>query len=210
MEKITAENCISTLLENFPLVQPLWKAYLKEWGEGCGLYNEIDPFLDYLIDNLKEKNWDEIEKFFYLLEVMLCKGDEFIKTLTATGFLEGLLGMAVNQGLDFTEFSKYMGKNSVEYCEAWDKFCGVKTEGLVYHPLSFKYEWEEDFEVEIRIEKDTVLINANKAGLISLAHQLLNLAHEEIKEGDVLEYNEKNSLEEGSNRLVIQKKSSDG
>ena len=194
------------LVDYFPQVKPTWEAYIDEWGKDIGLYNEIEPFLDYLIEMIKEKNLDETKRFFYFIEIMLCKGDELIKTLAATGFLEGLLGLSSNHQLDFTYFSKYMGKKSVEYCQAWDNFCGIETQGLAYDPLTFKYEWEEGFDMEIKIENDVVFINANPAGLVSLANQLLILARDEKGQSESLEYNETNALEDGSTTLVINRK----
>ena len=70
----------------------------------------------------------------------------------------------------------------------------------------FKSEWEYGFEIDAKMEFGSVIITANKAGLLSLAKQLLTLAQDEVQVGYHLHFDESNSLEEGSLELIIQKK----
>lgn len=69
----------------------------------------------------------------------------------------------------------------------------------------FQYHWEPGFEISAQLEGDAVVISANKAGLISLANHLLNLAQESVPEGCHLHLDEHNSLDEHSLELIIQK-----
>jgi hypothetical protein len=69
-----------------------------------------------------------------------------------------------------------------------------------------KRVWENGFEVEVSNKNDEIVIIANKAGLISLAIQLLTLAQDGIPSGYHLHYDEVNSLEEGSSQMIVQKK----
>lgn len=69
-----------------------------------------------------------------------------------------------------------------------------------------KYKWEDGFEIETKYESGVINIVANKAGLISLANHLLNLAQSEVPVGYHLHFDEYNSLEENSLELIIQKK----
>jgi hypothetical protein len=203
MREVNQNNCLNVLLELFPDFQPYWEAYLAYWGSDFTLSGVFGAFADYAIDEIKKDNSPQIKRIFYTIELMLCKGDESVKNSVATVFLEYLVNLGSE--LNFHHFSKYMGKQSVAFCSAWDEFCGVKTEGLEYDPLSFKYDWEEDFEVEVKIKNDTVLIKANKAGLISLAHQLLNLARDEMPIHEELKLDQENSLKDGSNEIIIHK-----
>lgn len=68
------------------------------------------------------------------------------------------------------------------------------------------YKWEVDSEIEVHIENGEAIIIANKDGLISLANHFLNLAQEKIPSGYHMDFDEFNSLEAGSNMLIIQKK----
>ena len=66
-----------------------------------------------------------------------------------------------------------------------------------------KIEWIDGAEISARIERGTVIISANKAGLLSLAGQLTALAAE--KPGSHVHYDGDNSLEEGSAEMIIEK-----
>lgn len=51
----------------------------------------------------------------------------------------------------------------------------------------------------------TILVLANKSGLISLANHLLNLAQDKIENGVHIHLDEYNSLEDDSVDLIIEK-----
>lgn len=64
--------------------------------------------------------------------------------------------------------------------------------------------WEDGFTIKVRVDDvKTVVISANKEGLLSLASQLRTLANEET--GCHIHYDEHNSLEDGSSELIIEK-----
>ena len=62
--------------------------------------------------------------------------------------------------------------------------------------------WEDGFSIKVRVNGGTVVISANKEGLLSLAAQLTTLA--EAQPGSHIHYDESNSLEEGSAEMVIE------
>lgn len=65
-------------------------------------------------------------------------------------------------------------------------------------------KWEDGYTVKVSVDKgNTVLISANKEGLLSLAAQLRALANEDI--GSHIHYDEYNSLKEGSSELITEK-----
>ena len=65
-------------------------------------------------------------------------------------------------------------------------------------------EWEDGFTIEVRFDDgNTVVISANKEGLLSLANQLKALANECV--GSHIHYDEFNSLEDGSAEMIIGK-----
>ena len=64
-------------------------------------------------------------------------------------------------------------------------------------------KWEDGFTIKVTCEEREVVISANKEGLISLANQLRALANEDI--GSHIHYDEYNSLEDGSSKLIIEK-----
>ena len=62
--------------------------------------------------------------------------------------------------------------------------------------------WEDGFSIKVRIDGNTVVISANKEGLLSLAAQLK--ARAEAQPGSHIHYDESNSLDEGSAEMVIE------
>ncbi|MCU0494065.1 MAG: hypothetical protein MUD01_20945 [Chloroflexaceae bacterium] len=67
------------------------------------------------------------------------------------------------------------------------------------------FDWEEDFSIEVQHAEGTVLIRANRSGLISLARHMLLLAQPEVPVGRHFHLDESNSLEDGSVELIIEK-----
>lgn len=68
-----------------------------------------------------------------------------------------------------------------------------------------KYYWEEGFIIHTGINNMEILISANKAGLRSLAIQLLALAQDDVAVGTHIHYDESTSLEGGASNMVIEK-----
>ena len=65
----------------------------------------------------------------------------------------------------------------------------------------FEIEWAEGFEIRVKVDREAVIIEANKEGMLSLAKQLTALA--EAEPGQHIHYDEYNSLEEGSTEMII-------
>lgn len=64
-------------------------------------------------------------------------------------------------------------------------------------------KWKDGYTINVRVEERSVVISANKEGLLSLASQLKDLANEDV--GSHCHYDEFNSLEDGSPELIIEK-----
>ena len=64
-------------------------------------------------------------------------------------------------------------------------------------------KWKDGYTINVRVDENSVLICANKEGLLSLASQLEALASEDV--GSHCHYDEFNSLEDGSSELIIEK-----
>ena len=64
--------------------------------------------------------------------------------------------------------------------------------------------WEDGFSIKVRVDDGkTVVISANREGLLSLARQLTDMANEEA--GCHIHYDEYNSLEDDSSEMIIEK-----
>ena len=64
-------------------------------------------------------------------------------------------------------------------------------------------EWFDDYTIFFRIDGETAVLSANRAGLLSLAGHLTELA-EQAPESH-LHLDAYNSLEEGSNELILER-----
>ena len=64
-------------------------------------------------------------------------------------------------------------------------------------------EWEDGFTIKVKVDEGSVVVRANKEGLLSLARQLMALADTDA--GCHIHYDEHNSLEEGSAEMIIEK-----
>lgn len=69
--------------------------------------------------------------------------------------------------------------------------------------------WEPGFKISVTCDNSVVQISANKAGLISLARNLLTLAQDGYSVGHHWHFDEINSLEDGSSELIIDKSDDD-
>ena len=68
-------------------------------------------------------------------------------------------------------------------------------------------KWVDGFEIRVSIDGGAVLISANREGLLSLAEQLTMLAEQPA--GSHIHYDKYNSLEEGSDELIIEMRKHD-
>ena len=64
-------------------------------------------------------------------------------------------------------------------------------------------KWVNGSEISVRVDRDAVVISANREGLLSLAGQMAALAKEET--GSHIHYDENNALETGSAELVVER-----
>jgi hypothetical protein len=89
-------NTITALLEAFPDFLGRWKEHVAWWGGmPAGCYNDMAKFVEFVIDDLYEKeNLSETRRAFALLNQLYIDGDEEAQGLIATGFLEGVQSVA--------------------------------------------------------------------------------------------------------------------
>ena len=76
-----------------------------------------------------------------------------------------------------------------------------------YNPYKgFEFSWEDGFEIEVDLCHNGVMIKCNKAGLISLATQLITLAQDDFGNGQDIHLDKYAALEGNSIDLIIVKK----
>lgn len=129
MEQITEERCIELMKENFPKFTAYWETYIRRFGSDQGFTIQMMPFDNYTVDVIKANDEIEIKRIFDFVEFLLCNGNDSVQTAITTSYLEYLMSKDPDE-IQFSKFVKYMGKNAIDYCRAWDEFTGVRTEGL--------------------------------------------------------------------------------
>lgn len=67
------------------------------------------------------------------------------------------------------------------------------------------FTWDEDARIEVRDLGSEVVIEANAAGLRTLAGHLLTLAQDGVPDGSDLHMEDSNGLEDGSVGLVLER-----
>ena len=77
-----------------------------------------------------------------------------------------------------------------------------------YNEQGLALVWEDNFQISCSVNGAAVCIQANGAGLVSLARHMLELAQDNAPEFSHIHLDSFNSLEEGSAELIIIKKSS--
>lgn len=68
-----------------------------------------------------------------------------------------------------------------------------------------RLDWVNDFEIKSNVNEDSMVIKANKEGLLSLANHLANLAQSDVPIGTHIHLDSLNSLEDGSDNIIIEK-----
>jgi len=66
-----------------------------------------------------------------------------------------------------------------------------------------KIEWVDGFEIRAAVRNNSIVISANREGMLSLAKHLTVLADGEP--GDHVHYDEYNSLEDGSAEIILER-----
>ena len=128
MQKITKNNCIEVLKQEFPKSISYWVKFGSDLDTEDGIIFALIPFEQYTIDVIKANDKSEMKRIFDFVEYLVSEADNAVQTAMTTGYLEYLMNEP--EEIQFKTIVKYLGNNSIEYCKAWDKFTGVKTEGL--------------------------------------------------------------------------------
>jgi hypothetical protein len=104
------------------LFADFWKVQEEEWKEDGGipdtvLFGDFGFLLSSRIDQLTPV---DLEKLFGVLERLLADGNQQVGEIVATGFFEALLADAADGSLDINKIKPYFGRQSIEYCIAWN------------------------------------------------------------------------------------------
>ena len=71
--------------------------------------------------------------------------------------------------------------------------------------LGLQLVWEAGFAITVQSDQNAVVLQANRAGFVSLARHLLLLANVNVPVGSHLHLDSLNALEDGSCELIVEK-----
>jgi len=103
---------------------------LNYWHNSSpGLCIDFREFALFVEQLFVENAQPSLEKNFQMIESFMVFGDDEVKTATSTCLLENLLHR-VSKTIPADKFVRLLGNESRAYCQAWDEYTGVTTEGL--------------------------------------------------------------------------------
>ncbi len=126
------ESVIGKLIKTYPdFYEPVAKN-AENWiaDDGKVLWTVLFGSLaSFIKQKMCSGEFDGVEGVFHLIEDMVQSKCEPVATAATTGFLECLVN-SITEDFPAKVFVGLLGPKSKEYIKAWDKFTGVKTDGL--------------------------------------------------------------------------------
>ncbi|MBK7896330.1 MAG: hypothetical protein IPJ90_15935 [Anaerolineaceae bacterium] len=130
---ITDENFMQIILQKVPQFTEHWEKHLAYWeGDERGPCIDISSFSDYVISLIIDEDLSQLPRIFDLMERFIVEGEETVGNVVTTCFLENIINRT-GATIDPKSFVHLLGPQSRIYCQAWDEFTGMKTEGLWRH-----------------------------------------------------------------------------
>jgi hypothetical protein len=128
---IDGEGCVSKLLEASESLRGRWEAHLSRWRNAeRNLCHDLEEVAEHAIDELVRCKGGEIQRLLGAVEELMVDGTDEVREAVATCFLENLQNAASAGRFPARRFVEFLGPRSAEHCRAWDRFTGVRTEGL--------------------------------------------------------------------------------
>ncbi|MDD9950827.1 MAG: hypothetical protein OXT67_04605 [Zetaproteobacteria bacterium] len=127
------DDILESVYKILPAFKSFGQEYVWEWyGEKLGedVFQDMSALSSFVSEALTNHEDYNYQCFFNYIETLVTHHDEKISTASTTNFLENLINTSSSGTFDSRSFTKYLGPKSIEYCKAWDEFCGAKTPGL--------------------------------------------------------------------------------
>ncbi len=122
---ITADNCMSIILAEIPGYRTSWDEHMLWWGDDTpSLGNNMASFSQYVAGIIISDMHEELDAVFRLIEKMVAEGTTEVRTAATTNCLENIINSSSQGKFSPATFIGYLGKESKEFCDAWDRFTG--------------------------------------------------------------------------------------
>ncbi|MCX6219080.1 hypothetical protein [Spirosoma sp.] len=127
----TQENCMDEVLKAVPGFQERWQEHVDYWeGEPAGLVLDMIELAAYTNEQLENKENNDLEAIFQLMENMLNTGSDEVKNAVATGFLESVINPVTADTEYLPLLTTLLGEKSRAYCREWLSFSGAQLPDL--------------------------------------------------------------------------------
>ena len=127
-------NQITEYIEKLSSLIPEFKEYWESddacfnFGDDSTIHGVFSDFSHLVSDGLQNNNLVNAKDIFIYIESVVSKGGDPANA-ACTCFLENILNRTPDT-INPNTFVPYLGVHSKEFCKGWDKFTGVKTNGL--------------------------------------------------------------------------------
>jgi len=105
--------------------------WLQDDGEisPCMLFSSLTNFV---LEDIAADHCYNYRKIFALVENYVACGEEVLRNAASTCFIENLQNVSAK--IDPELWVHYLGDESRKFAQSWDRFTGVKTQGLYDGP----------------------------------------------------------------------------
>ena len=127
-----AETVNAELISLCPGFAKVWDSERGIWSADDGtftVHGVFAAFSNYIRDRLVSRSSARMRRVFAYVESKLTGEDSEVDNAVCTCFLENLMN-CVPQLIAPQKLVPLLGPKSREFCRAWDRWCGMETEGL--------------------------------------------------------------------------------
>ena len=127
---IQPHEVLPLLVQAYPNFRSRLVTTAEQWlGEdgSISLYAVLFQLTYYVVERFARGDYDDADRLFALVEVLLADGNHEVGDAIATGFLENLQNQTQLDGRFWTPL---LGPKAREFCYAMDRFWGADTAGL--------------------------------------------------------------------------------
>lgn len=121
---LTRANMFEPLLAADPSFQPRWAAFLAEWDDDPDppLYIALSSLAEHVLDRLKNKDTQNFEDIFAVVERWHVEGDEYVAEAASIGFLESIQNQSGGNNRNGVTVERWLGTETRRWWIKLDRF----------------------------------------------------------------------------------------
>ncbi len=128
---IDSEEAVRLFTQSSPEFQDAYNAQLRNWAPDVPPVTILFGAFGWsLCSHAPQASTLELASTCDLIEQLMSRGTEPVKTAVATSMLEAILAASSAGKFDFRLLAPSLCPLTKAYCQSWDEFTGVRTLGL--------------------------------------------------------------------------------